>query len=174
MSLSRRNLSLLSCLTLAALFGGPVHAQSLQDALIAQQEYCNDTGTCNQSARGAAPRPPGVDQCYLAQNAMRPCNTSVQQQPSKAVGVDPNIVGTWKYPRAGGPWVLQIFRNGTYRFHSEARDGVAPQAGTFSASNGQWSLKATNGYTDGGTYLYQAPNIWMATGQLGTGAWRRS
>jgi hypothetical protein len=113
----------------------------------------------------------GYDPCYLAQNAMRPC-TPVQRQPSKPVGVDPNIVGTWELPLKGGPWVWEILRDGTYRFHSEARDGVAPHAGTFSASNGHWSLKATNGYTDGGTYLFQPPDTWIATGQLGTAAWR--
>ena len=137
---------------------------------------CNITGLCNPQnqpgrpgAPGSGPRPP--DPCYLAQNAMRPC-TSVQQQPSGPVGVDPNIIGTWELPREGGRWVLQILRDGTYRFHSEAGDGVASNAGTFSASNGRWSLNATSGYTDGGTYSFQAPDIWTATGQLGTGEWR--
>jgi len=170
MSQYRRNISLLSCLILAALFGGQVHAQSLQDAQIGQQEFCNDTGMCNQGAHGPSPRAP--DPCFLAQNAMRPC-TSVRQQAPTPVGVDPNLIGTWKLPREGGAWVVEIFRDGTYRFHSEAGDGVAPHAGTFSASNGQWLTKATNGYTDGGTYLFQAPDIWISTGQLGTGVWHR-
>jgi hypothetical protein len=45
-------------------------------------------------------------------------------------------------------------------------------AGVFSASNGHWWLRATNGYTDG-TYIFQPPDIWIATGRLGTGAWRQ-
>ena len=99
MSQYRRNISLLSCLILAALFGGQVHAQSLQDAQIGQQEFCNDTGMCNQGAHGPSPRAP--DPCFLAQNAMRPC-TSVRQQAPTPVGVDPNLIGTWKLPREGG------------------------------------------------------------------------
>ena len=170
MSQYRRNISLLSCLILAALFGGQVHAQSLQDAQIGQQEFCNDTGMCNQGAHGPSPRAP--DPCFLAQNAMRPC-TSVRQQAPTPVGVDPNLIGTWKLPREGGAWVVEIFRDGTYRFHSEAGDGAPPHAGTFSASNGHWSLKATTGYTDSGTYLFQAPDTLIATGQLGTGVCHR-
>jgi hypothetical protein len=30
-----------------------------------------------------------------------------------------------------------------------------------------------NGYTDGGTYTFQAPDRLLATGKLGTGAWHR-
>lgn len=121
-----------------------------------------------------ARKPPriGYDPCFLAQNAMRPC-TSDQSQVSKPVGVDPNLVGTWEIPFKGGPWVLNILRNGTYNFHGEAHDGAPLHAGTFSANNGHWSLKAKTGYTDAGDYLFQAPNIWIATGQLGAAAWLR-
>jgi hypothetical protein len=106
------------------------------------------------------------------QDVMRAC-ASGQHPPSKTVGVDPNIVGTWELPLKGGLWVLEIGRDGTYKFHSEGGDGALPHAGKFSAGNGQWSLTATSGYTDAGYYLYQAPDIWIATGHLGTGAWRR-
>jgi hypothetical protein len=127
------------------------------------------------SAPGAqpnAPQGPKYDPCYLAQNALRPC-APAQQPPAKPVGVDRNIVGTWELPQKGGIWVLEIHRDGTYKFHSEAADGVAPNAGTFSARGGRWSLLATSGYTDGGTYLYQPPDTWIATGKLGTAAWRQ-
>jgi hypothetical protein len=83
---------------------------------------------------------------------MRPC-TKAQQQSPKPVGVDPKTVGTWKLPLKGGDWVWEIHRDGTYGFHSEAGDGVPSHAGTFSASNGHWVLKATTGYTDSGTYV---------------------
>ena len=56
----------------------------------------------------------------------------------------------------------------TYKFHSEAGDGVAANAGIFSASNGRWALQATNGYADGGTYLFPPPDTWIATGKFGT------
>jgi len=113
----------------------------------------------------------GYDPCYLAQNAMRPC-AKEQPQPPKSAGIDPKIVGTWEFPLEGGRWVLEILRNGSYRFHSEAGDGVPAHAGTFAASNGHWLLKAANGYTDGGTYVVQPGDTWIATGQLGTAAWR--
>jgi hypothetical protein len=147
---------------------------------LALPAHADDTGMWCGAAwacEAATPRPqagpaaPAVDPCYLAQNAMRPC-TSAQRQPPKPVGVDPNIIGTWELPLKDGPWVWEIHRDGTYRFHSEARDDAPPHAGTFSASNGQWSLKATTGYTDSGTYLIQPPDTLIATGQLGTAAWR--
>ena len=112
---------------------------------------------------------PRIDPCYIAQNAMRPCTS----QPSKPVGVDPNLVGTWKLPLNGGPWVWEIHSDGTYSFHSEAGDGIPPTAGTFSARDGHWSLKATNGYTDAGTYSLQTPDTCSWTGRLGTAPWLR-
>jgi hypothetical protein len=111
---------------------------------------------------------PGVDPCFIAQNAMRPCTQS------KLVGVDPNLVGKWLLPRPGGNWVLEVFRTGSYEFHSEAKDGVASHAGAFAAGKGQWSMKATNGYIDGGPYLFQPPDTWIAAGRLGSAAWRPS
>jgi hypothetical protein len=123
---------------------------------------------------------PRVDPCFTAQNAMRPCGP-VQQNPPRPVAavapnvaaIDPHMVGTWDLPRPAGRWVLQVLRDGTYKFHSEAADGAVANAGAFSASNGHWWLRATNGYTDGGTYIYQPPDIWIATGRLGTGAWHQ-
>jgi hypothetical protein len=73
-------------------------------------------------------------------------------------------------------WMLGVgspSRHGTYKFHSEGADGAVANAGAFSASNGHWWLRATNGYTDGGTYIFQPPDLWIATGRLGTGAWRQ-
>jgi hypothetical protein len=107
---------------------------------------------------------PKVDPCFIAQNAMRPCTP-------EPIGVDPKTVGIWKLQFKGGPGVWEINRNGTYNFHSEAGDGALPHEGKFAASNGRWLLKATNGYTDAGTYRFQGPDTWIATGQLGTAPW---
>jgi hypothetical protein len=107
---------------------------------------------------------PTVDPCFIAQNAMRPCVP-------EPVGVDPKTVGVWKLQFKGGPWVWEIDRKGTYKFHSEAEDGVLPHQGKFAANNGHWLLKATNGYTDAGTYRFQGADTWIATGQLGTAPW---
>ncbi len=149
--------------------GTIARADPIQDAEIAEAENCNNTGLCGQAP--VAPHA-GPDPCFIAQNAMRPCTTA-QPQPSMPIGVDPNTVGTWELTFMGGPWVWQIRRDGTYSFHSEAGDGALPHAGTFSSSNGRWSLKATNGYADSGTYLFQGPNTLIATGKLGTAAWRK-
>lgn len=72
-----------------------------------------------------------------------------------------------------GRWVWEIGPHGTYEFHSEAPDGAASHAGTFSAKDGRWSLQATSGYTDGGAYNFQSPGNLVATGRLGTGMWHR-
>jgi hypothetical protein len=71
--------------------------------------------------------------------------------------VDPHTVGPWAILINPSRWLWQLARNGTYEFHSEAGDGTAPHAGTFSAHDGHWSLHATNGCTDEGTYTFPAP-----------------
>jgi hypothetical protein len=90
-----------------------------------------------------------------------------------AAGIDPDTVGKWELSVNGGLWVWEIHPDGTYEFHSEAADGAAPHAGKFAASGGVWSLQATNGYTDGGTYTFQVPDTLVATGHLGTASWHR-
>jgi hypothetical protein len=119
-----------------------------------------------------APQIPRIDPCFKKLNALRPCALE-QEQSARPAGVDPSLVGTWELPVADGLWVLEILGNGTYRFHSEAGAGAPTHAGSFSASDGHWSLQASTGYTDGGAYSLQASDIWKATGNLGTGAWRR-
>jgi hypothetical protein len=156
----------------ALFIGATAHADDvnpIQNAEIAEADACHFSGVGCPHGPGSAS--PTIDPCYIAQNAMRPC-ASERHQPPKPVGVDPETVGTWELPQKDGPWVWEIHRDGTYRFHSEARDGAPPHAGTFSANKGQWSLKATTGYTDSGTYLIQPPDTLIATGQLGTAAWR--
>jgi len=88
-------------------------------------------------------------------------------------GVDPNLVGTWQLPLKNSPWVLTINADGTYAFRSDAHDGVQAHAGSFAASNGAWTMKAKTGYAGSGNYLYQAPNIFLATSQLGAVSWLR-
>ena len=175
----RGALGRIAALVIVSLVAAPTFAQSAEElANRTQQDSIIDGENCRlglpSCSRGGAASGPriGYDPCYLEQNAMRPCN-SEQRQSVKLVGVDPKIAGTWEFPLEHGPWVLEIFRNGTYRFHSEAGDGAASHAGTFSARDGHWFLKATTGYTDGGTYTLRLPNTWVATGRLGTGAWHR-
>lgn len=87
------------------------------------------------------------------------------------ISVDPRVVGVWEIPVDGGRWVWTIDPNGTYEFHSEASDGTRPHSGSISANAGHWSIHATNGYTDGGTYRNNASGAFLATGRSGTAAW---
>jgi len=88
--------------------------------------------------------------------------------------VDPNLVGMWALLINPGYWIWQIGRNGTYTFHSEAADTVPSHMGTFTASNGHYTMHATNvPGDDAGTYTYTAPGTLVATGQFGTATWRR-
>ena len=116
--------------------------------------------------------PPSADPCYVAQNAMRPC-VPEQRQAANPAGVVPVAVGVWEMPKNRGHWVLEVFANGSYHFHSEAGDGAKDSVGSFSASNGYWSLKANDGYADMGTYGFQTRNIWVTSGQHGTATWIR-
>ncbi len=92
---------------------------------------------------------------------------------AEAASIDPNTVGAWTLPVNLGRWLWQIDPQGSYAFHSEAADGVPPHSGTFAARDGVWTLQATNGYGDGGTYIFQAPDALVASGRLGTAAWHR-
>ena len=78
-----------------------------------------------------------------------------------------------------GFWVLKVLGNGTFKFHSEANDGVSPSEGIFAADHGYWSLNRNDGYTDGGIYSFQSHDLWIshdmwiAVGKLGIGTWIR-
>ncbi len=91
-----------------------------------------------------------------------------------AGSVDPNMVGTWELFINPGRWIWRVAANGTYELHSEAMDATPSNAGTFSASNGKYTLHAiTMTWDDAGTYKVQSPGVVVATGKLGTGTWRR-
>jgi tetratricopeptide (TPR) repeat protein len=104
---------------------------------------------------------------------MTPAEIAEAQKPMPAV-LDGDIIGTWEIQVNGGRWVWEIDPDSTYKFHSEAPDGAPPHSGAFSASGGHWSLQATNGYSDSGTYTVQALDSLVITGRLGTGTWHRS
>jgi hypothetical protein len=84
------------------------------------------------------------------------------------------MVGTWALEINPGRWIWRVATNGTYEFHSEAMDATPSNAGTFSASGGNYTLHANNiPWDDLGTYKVEAPGVVVATGRLGTGTWRR-
>jgi hypothetical protein len=94
-------------------------------------------------------------------------------QPANTVPLDPRAVGTWTILINPGRWYWRVARNGSYEFHSEAGDGVGSHAGTFSARDGHWTLNATNGYSDQGSYTFPDPGSFATTGQHGSGTWHR-
>jgi hypothetical protein len=96
---------------------------------------------------------------------------ALPSQAAPSTPVDPRLVGVWELPAKGGRWVWIINPNGTYDFHSEAHDGTAPHSGSFSASAGHWSIRASDGTTDGGTYRSNPQGTFVATGRSGTAAW---
>ncbi len=106
-------------------------------------------------------------------NVPRACPPA-QGSAQTTAGVDVNVVGVWELPVKGGRWVWEIRRDGTYKFRSEAGDGAPSHTGKVSASNEHWSLTSTTAAPDAGLYLYQAPDILIATGRLGAAAWRRA
>jgi hypothetical protein len=93
---------------------------------------------------------------------------------SAAAHVDSRTIGTWQFLVNPGYWYWQIGAHGTYTAYSQAMDGGQSHAGTFTAADGHWSLQATNGWHDEGTYTFQSPDVWVVTGKLGTGTWRRA
>ena len=88
--------------------------------------------------------------------------------------VDPNLVGVWETQVRGGRWVWTVHPNGTYEFHSEAQDGMAPHSGNFSARDGHWWSRANDGQSDGGAYRNSKADSFVATGKAGTWAWKHA
>jgi len=96
---------------------------------------------------------------------------------AKDTQLDQGTVGTWAFNTPQGRWVWEIGAGGTYEFHAETQKVYEPShAGRFSASNGKWSLEATAGGfidVDGGTYVFQGPNVMKMSGKYGEGYWYR-
>jgi hypothetical protein len=88
--------------------------------------------------------------------------------------VDPALVGLWKLYINSGIWVMQISANGTYTVHTEAADNAPSNDGTFTTSNGHYTMHAINMQSDDqGTYTVPSSGVMVASGKLGTGTWYR-
>ncbi len=91
--------------------------------------------------------------------------------------VDSALVGIWKFNVGpGGIWVWQIAANGTYTFYSEAGDNAPSHDGSFTASNGKYTLHSYSmQWDDQGTYTVEpGGNSVVFAGKLGTGTWLRN
>jgi hypothetical protein len=120
----------------------------------------------------------GIDCCVVA----TPCSSDdlrwdspLPLPPGGQPGsVDPNLVGFWKLNVSSGIWVWQISANGTYTFHSEAPDGTPPHNGTFTVSNGHYTLHSISmQWDDEGTYTLPSSGVMVGVGKLGKGTWYR-
>ena len=162
----------IACAALFCLFAAAAQAQTFgnMDAQDARLGVCMATGYDCPNGGVQQHSQMAFDPCFIAQNAMRPC--APEQQAKKPAGVDPNLVGTWELPFKDQTWVWEILREGTYKFQIRGKDGSPSNTGSFSAGNGSWSLSTPAGYSDSGKYFFQAPDTWVATGNLGVGAWR--
>lgn len=100
----------------------------------------------------------------LTKCSMPPDGTS-STEPGRALSIDPKVVGVWEIPVNGGRWFLEVDPRQTYAFHSDANDGAPTTSGSFATSAGYWSLRATTGYTDAGTYTIQPQDTFVATSQ---------
>ncbi|MBS0233766.1 MAG: adenylate/guanylate cyclase domain-containing protein [Proteobacteria bacterium] len=103
-----------------------------------------------------------------------PCEAGEADDTTSAaasVDIDPATLGTWILNVPRGHWIWVTRDDGSYAFHSEASDGAPSHHGRFDANNGKWSIQATSGYTDGGTYQILPSGAFVATGRLGTGEW---
>lgn len=102
-------------------------------------------------------------------SAPLPLPTGVQGGP-----VDPRMAGTWQVSINSGSWIWRVARNGTYEFHSEAMDGARTNAGTITASQGNYMTHAMNMPFDyAATYTFQGPDTLIVKGRLGTSTYHR-
>jgi hypothetical protein len=82
------------------------------------------------------------------------------------------LVGIWETAVPGGRRVWTINRDGSYDFRNESPTFAMPHNGTITARAGHWSVIATSGYSDSGTYRADfLPGAFVATGQFGSSAW---
>jgi hypothetical protein len=120
----------------------------------------------NDSYRGRARRaPPRAAALLIAASLLAACGSDA---------VDPVVVGTWEIPSSGGSWQLAIDDAGRYAF-TNAGVGAAPSHnGTFTAREGEWSLRAATGdVEDHGTYELVAGALQL-TGNRGVLRWGRA
>jgi hypothetical protein len=124
----------------------------------------------------------GVANCYVTEN---PCAGDDPRGPSPLplpptppgppLTVDSGLVGIWQATVPGGIWLWQIAANGTYTFRCESTNYAPSHVGTFTASNGKYTLHAYNiSWDDQGTYTIQpGDNAVVFSGKLGTGTYTR-
>lgn len=101
-----------------------------------------------------------------------------QDQAAAPAVVDSSIVGTWELkvptPQGVSRWVWEIHQDGTYSFHAEGPGAAPAHSGTFTASQGHYTLSSTTlAWNDAGTYQLASSARLVVTGRLGTGTWQR-
>jgi hypothetical protein len=84
--------------------------------------------------------------------------------------VDSALIGTWRLEWQGAPIYWALREDGVYRLYGL---GANPgQLGQLEASGGKFSMQAF-GFADAGPYQLNGRNVWIVTGRLGPGTWKR-
>lgn len=95
---------------------------------------------------------------------------------SVAGDIDPRLIGAWELQAQQTPFnqgyrsILEFRVDGTYTFHDLANG----HAGTFTASEGRWSVKSnTVKWQDGGDYALPSDDVLKLTGLFEPSEWHR-
>jgi hypothetical protein len=66
-----------------------------------------------------------------------------------------------------GYWIWRVAENGIYQFHSEAMNGAGPNAGTFTTSQGHYTLHAiSRNWDDSALMSFKGRIRWSQPGSL--------
>jgi hypothetical protein len=84
--------------------------------------------------------------------------------------VDPALVGFWEIPVPGGRWTLKIEPYGHYEFSNVSGSPAPSHMGSFTARDGEWTLRSVSGIEDRGRYDVLDGGIEL-TGNRGTVRW---
>ncbi len=84
--------------------------------------------------------------------------------------VESALVGTWQLEWQGAPIYWALREDGVYRLYGL---GANPgQLGQLEATGGRYSMQSF-GFADSGPYQLTGRDVWVVTGRLGPGTWKR-
>jgi hypothetical protein len=83
------------------------------------------------------------------------------------------LVGLWEVPVVGGRWTLDIKSSGSYAFANEGSGAATAHGGTFTARDGEWTLRSATGIEDGGRYEILDDGGLELIGNRGAVRWTR-
>lgn len=110
----------------------------------------------------------------MTNNLLAICAIATICQP--AVALDSNFVGHWRSAaeKPDGYWQVDwtVSENGNYHSEISGPQPIKPEEGVLTAEAGKWSIKATSGRTDGGTYQLNG-NTLVLRGRKDATSWMK-